>query len=391
MRIAILNWRDLENPEAGGAEAVAHRQTLGLQRLGHEVTWFTAGFPGASPYSDHLGYPVHRIGNKFTVYGQAARKLHRQRPGQEFDALVEHVNGVPWFTPLWSRLPTVTYLYHVIGRTFFQELPWPAANVGYGIERAGPWVYHSARMACLGPSSREDFVHIGYPRDRICPLPPGIDPTPDSGKRERFVVPTFVMLGRLKLYKRHDLALRAMAEVRKVIPDARLVIAGRDPGDLRPRLRRMAEDLGVHQNVDDQGIIDHETKVSLLTRAWALVVPSDQEGWGLGITEAGSCGTAAIGSDVGGIRDAIRPDETGFLFHPGSARHLAEKMVRIALDPSLRDQVGEAARAYANRFDWRRHVEALEEMIRLAILGRPYRFPSWNPLRDLPTAFVPTA
>ena len=49
LRVLYLSWRDRENPEAGGAETFTERTSEVLTDLGHQVTIFTASFPGASP------------------------------------------------------------------------------------------------------------------------------------------------------------------------------------------------------------------------------------------------------------------------------------------------------------------------------------------------------
>lgn len=67
LRVLYLSWRDRENPEAGGAETFTERTSEVLTQQGHDVTIFTASFPGASPRTRHGDVRVLRRGSKFSV------------------------------------------------------------------------------------------------------------------------------------------------------------------------------------------------------------------------------------------------------------------------------------------------------------------------------------
>src|SRR5262249_54247153 len=126
---------------------------------------------------------------------------------------------------------------------------------------------------------------------------PGVDAdryTPDPSV-ERASDPTFLYVGRLKRYKQVDVAIRALSRVREHYPRARLQVAG--SGDDRPRLERVAAQAGLADAVEFLGFVAEQQKLELYRRAWAVVLPSLKEGWGITNVEAAACGTPAIAAD----------------------------------------------------------------------------------------------
>jgi glycosyltransferase involved in cell wall biosynthesis len=98
--------------------------------------------------------------------------------------------------------------------------------------------------------------------------------------------------------------------------------------------------------------------------AWALLLPSVKEGWGIVVSEAAACGTPAIVTDVSGLRDSVRPGETGLVVPAdATAEQLAAELLRIAGDAGLRDRLGTAAAAWAARLDWDVAAEQLEAVL----------------------------
>jgi glycosyltransferase involved in cell wall biosynthesis len=106
--------------------------------------------------------------------------------------------------------------------------------------------------------------------------------------------------------------------------------------------------------------VSEPEKHQLLRRAWANILPSPKEGWGITVLEAGACGTPSLASDSPGLRDAVRHDETGYLVPHADADALAERMLELAAEPGLVERLGGAARAYAEAHTWERAASATE-------------------------------
>lgn len=363
MRIAILNWRDLSSPLAGGAEVVAHRQASGLARRGHQVTFLTSSYSHARSHELVDSYEVIRLGGRFSVYWHVRKYLIRASERKEFDVVLEHVNGVPWFSPMWVSTPVAVFLYHVVSRGFFETLPFPLAFMGYVSERVSPLIYSGVPAFCLGESARDQFVRLGFNSESISLAAPGIDINqygPSSGKA---VSPTILMVGPLKRYKRHDLAIRAMATVLEVRPDAALIIIGEDRENLVPKLTQLAKELGVQHAISFPGFVSEADKVDLLQKSWCVTYASIREGWGLGVLEAAACGTPAVVSRSAGLVDSIEEGVTGLSFEPGNAADLAAQLLRLMADRDLRDSMSHQATLSASGQSWTKHVDWVEKVL----------------------------
>jgi len=236
MRVAVLNWRDIHHPHAGGAEVVSHQQAKGLAARGHQVTLYAARFPGSSEEEWISGYRVLRQGDRFGVYPKSAARLLRQARTERPDVVLEHVTGLPWYAPLWAPAPTVSYFYHVIGPTYFQELAAPLAAIGWAAERFAPAVYRGRPSLCLGAGIRGVFESIGYHGPDFQLMPPGIETETYTPGGPKSATPSMVLVGRIMQYKRVDLAIRALAELHSEMPALRLHVLGPDPGGLREDL-----------------------------------------------------------------------------------------------------------------------------------------------------------
>jgi glycosyltransferase involved in cell wall biosynthesis len=356
VRILVVNWQDRENPQAGGAEIHLHEIFGRLARRGHEVTLFCGGWPGAPGRASLDGLAVQRVGTRYTFPFQAHRYYRRHLAGR-FDVLVEDINKVPLYTPLWGAPRTVALVPHLFGLTAFQELPVPVAAAVWLAERPLGRVYGGVPFQAISESTRDDLVARGVPRGSICVIYPGIDSgayTPDPSARSP--APLFAYLGRLKRYKGVHFVIQAFA--RLAHPTAILEVAG--AGDYRPALERLARSLDLHDRVRFLGRIPEAEKLALLRRAWGLVFASPKEGWGITNLEAAACGTPVVASDSPGIRESVRNGETGFLVPHGDVAAMASAMDALAGSPSLVRRLAEHARRFAEGFTWDRAADETE-------------------------------
>ena len=126
---------------------------------------------------------------------------------------------------------------------------------------------------------------------------------------------------------------------------------------------------GLQDRVRLHGFVDHEQKVELLQRAWALVTASAAEGWGLTTLEAAACGTPSVAFGIGGLAEAIEHERTGLL-----ARDSADMVVqtrRILDDAELRERLGANALRRAHRARLAPHGRSDARRARGAAGGRP--------------------
>ena len=369
MRILVLNWQDRLDPAAGGAETHLHQIFSRLADRDHRVTLLVSRPSGAPARAQVDGMQVHRVGGRYT-FNAAAPVYYRRRFGdRDFDVVVEDLNKVPLFAPLWTRDPLALLVHHLFGATAFQEASAPVAAATWLLERPLGSVYGDVPTMAVSRSTAEDLVSRGLAEEGITVVPNGVDITRLSPGEAggRFATPTLLYLGRLKRYKRVDLPIRAVARLRDEGLEVRLVIAG--TGDHERALRSLASELGVEHAVEFRGFVTEEEKTELFRRAWVHVLTSPKEGWGITNLEAAACGTPTIASDSPGLRDSVVHGQTGFLVPHGDVAALARRVRELVGDEGLRGSLGREARAFAERFTWDRAAEETERF--LARVARP--------------------
>ena len=356
MRIVVVNWQDIENPLAGGAEIHLHEIFGRLATRGHHVTLLCGGWPGATPRVTIDGMDVHRVGTRHS-FPFLARRYYARHLADQCDVLVEDVNKIPLYTPRWGAPSAMTLVPHLFGSTVFQEFPAPLAAAVWLAERPLGRVYRRTPFEAISQSTADDLVHRGIPRGSIEVIYPGIDTvayTPAPGTRAD--IPTFAYLGRLKHYKGVHLVIRAVAAMRH--PGAVLEIAG--AGDYRPKLEALAASLDLGGRVRFLGRISEPEKLALLRRAWALAFASPKEGWGITNLEAAACATPVVASNSPGIRESVKDGETGFLVPHGDTGAMAAAMDRLAADRGMVERLGTQARRFAETFTWERAADETE-------------------------------
>jgi glycosyltransferase involved in cell wall biosynthesis len=366
-----VNWNDRTNPWGGGAEIHLHETFGRLAARGHEITFLCSGYPGSERDTVLDGMNVSRVGSRSTFHLAAPPVIRRRTRNGSADIVVEALNKIPVSGPLFSSVPVLGIGHHLFGGTIFREAPPPFSLYVYACELALPWVYRGCRMAVISESTREDFEARGLAPERLRVVHVGVDhaqyrPDPAVPKEPK---PTLLALGRIRKYKRLDLVIDAVVELaRTKHPELTLEVAG--TGNHLEALRAQVRRLGAESIVRFAGLVSEEDKVNLYRRAWALVMTSPKEGWGLTCLEAQACGTPVIASDSPGLREAVRHDASGILVRHGDRRALAEAMDRFLADGALRARLGAGALRFAAGFTWDRCADETMEMIEETIATR---------------------
>lgn len=364
MRILVLNWLDRENPQSGGAELHLHQIFGRLAARGHEVELLCSGWKHAPTRVVLDGIDVHRVGSRYTYPFFAYRYYRRHLASGRHDVVIEDLNKAPLYTPLWKPERLVTLVHHLFGATAFREASAALATGVWLAERPIGKIYRGVPFQAVSESTARDLVLRGVPRSQIRVIYNGVDTealTPDYSLRS--LDPRFVYIGRLKRYKGVDILIRALAE----LDDRRATLEIAGTGDYGPTLEKLVSDLGLQQRVRFLGFVPEQNKATLLRQAWAAMLASPKEGWGISNIEAAACGTPVIASDSPGIRDSVVDGETGILVPHGDVPAMAAAMRTIMASPSLVRMMGEAGRRFAEGFSWNKSagntISHLEEVV----------------------------
>lgn len=366
MKILVISYRDMEHPEAGGAEVIIQEIMGRLADAGHSVTMLTGAFQGGAARARIDGADVHRTGNQFNFNFAAPAYYQKHLKSMGFDVIVEDVNKIPFFMPFHEpNVPVVAVVPHLFGTTVFQQASFPLAAYVYFYERLIPLVYKNCFFSVLSESTRDDLVGRGIRPDRLRLIHSGMDHAlyvPD-GRLPSVRPPWVAYLGRLKKYKGVDLVIQAMPAVVQRVPNAVYKIVGE--GDDRPRLEALTRKLGMEAHVEFTGWISGSTKVDLLRNCRILAYTSPKEGWGLSVIEAGACAVPVVASNSPGLRESVVDGKTGYLVPHGDVPTLSDRMIRLFSDDHLADRMGAEGVRWAATFNWeettRKTLELLQE------------------------------
>lgn len=367
MKILVINWQDWLNPLSGGAEIHLHQTFRRIAAAGHQVTLFCSTFDGAAATETVDGIRIIRHGSRNLFNYQVPGYYRKHFRGRGYDVVVDDINKIPFYTPLYVREPLVAISHHFFGESIHRET-WigPALYVRLS-EKLVDWIYKSTPFIVVSESTLQEFIDRGFPRENFTLAYNAIDhealhPTGRAKRAE----PSIGYFGRLKKYKSVDHVIRAFALLRADVPEATLTIIGR--GDYMPELERLSAELGVADAVRFTGFVSEEEKRRLLEELWVVVNPSMKEGWGIVNVEANACGTPAVAADSPGLRDSVRHGVTGELYPYGDIAALADSLRRIVRDDELRERYREGALRFAASLTWeetaRKTLEALERVVR---------------------------
>lgn len=365
MRILWFNWRDWTHPWAGGAEVHVREVASRLVDWGHEVTLFCGRYLGCEGRQRVDGVEVIREGNPFTVYLCAAKEYLRSFRKGDYDAVVDDINGVPFFTPLYVREPKVAIVHHLVREIFFQQLPTHKAVMGYLAERTIPLLYHDTPFIAVSESTRDELLRFGIPKRNIALVHYGLDHG-SLGQCEKSPFPSVLYFNRIKRYKNVDDLIRAFGIVKRRISDARLLIVGCRGWPYEDELRALARSLTI-RDIEFLGFVSEERKRRMLGSSWVHVLPSTREGWGISVMEAAACGTPTVAYDVPGLCCSVKNGETGILVPYRDVEALAEAMLRILNDEGLRESLSMNAVRWAKGFDWERTADRTLKRLKSAV------------------------
>jgi phosphatidylinositol alpha-1,6-mannosyltransferase len=204
-----------------------------------------------------------------------------------------------------------------------------AANSRHTKTLVDMWEIPEERIKIVYPPIAKDAIELGPSIERRC------------GRKDELRVATIC---RLVKPKGIDIAIRALAILSKEGIPFQYVIAGAGPE--REDLELLARSLGVSERIQFRGYVTSDEKWQLLADSDVFVMPSrvdprmQHEGFGIAFLEAAALGIPGIGSNAGGIPDAVVDGSTGILVPQESPEHLVEALLFCYRNPEKRREMG---------------------------------------------------
>jgi L-malate glycosyltransferase len=188
------------------------------------------------------------------------------------------------------------------------------------------------------------FDRIRVISNFVCPSDYSRRPNPELRKN---LAPNeeslLVHVSNFRPVKRPVDCVEILARVLKQTANIRLVMVG--DGSERTNAEHRARCLGVYDSCSFVGKQPHI--VDYLSIADVLLLPSEQESFGLAALEAMACEVPVVASRVGGVPEVVTDGETGFLSEVGDVEKMANDVVQLVKHPELKRQMGKRARESA--------------------------------------------
>ncbi len=221
---------------------------------------------------------------------------------------------------------------------------------------------HAQNAVAVSRFTAEKLAAIGIPKGKIKIVPNGLtreylnhaETFSTINARNQLNISDekiVLQVGRLVPRKGHDYVLSALAQLGAKELPLRYIIVGDGPN--RSYLEEKCDELGLRDRVCFTGLLSEEQLHLYYSAADVVVMPSynvqnagDVEGFGIVFLEAYAHGKPVIGSDAGGIPDAIVDQVTGYLIPPGDVGKLAERISFLFENSKEARKLGEQGRVW---------------------------------------------
>ena len=306
-------------------------------------------------------YPLYRNNRRSmsqaVLFGLAVFKLMFEK----FDSLdVDHIPFFPLFSArivAWCRGKKMYATWHEVwGKKYWME---------YLGGVSGVFGYFTEQLAFMTPdviisNSAHTTARLraaGFKRE-IKTIPLGVDLESIFSSEPSEDMSDIIFVGRLLIHKNADILIKAVAVVKRSIPDINCKIIGSGPE--RENLTRIIGELKLGDNIEIiENIKEHRDLYSMMKASKLLVLPSIREGFGLVVVEANAAGLPVITTSHknNAAKDLIAEGVNGFLSDPDE-ESIAEKILEImhtrgAMDP----------KRGIEKYDWCFVAESVREFI----------------------------
>lgn len=381
MKIALVSPYDSAYP--GGV--ILHISYLEryFTKMGHEVKVIAPASKAISSFGDRFipigkPRPVPASGSicRVTISPWVSSKIKAVLERENFDIIHLHEPLMPMLCTTVLRLSQTANVgtFHACHANF---LGIPAYNLARPI---GKWAlrrWFRKLDGKIAVSKAAMEFACGHFRGYYNIIPNGVDLdhfSPDVAPIDKFCDGklNILFVGRLEKRKGLNYLLEAFKQVKEEIPDSRLIIVG--PGT---RLRRKYEKRVVGSGLKDvifTGLVPYEELPRYYKTADVFCAPATgRESFGIILLEAMAVGKPIVASNIEGYAGVVTHGVEGLLVPPRDVEMLAQALISLLTDQSLRQEMGVKGRAKALEHSWEQIAQKV-----LNYYVRVLSEPPWN-------------
>jgi glycosyltransferase involved in cell wall biosynthesis len=352
-------------PHIGGEETYVYSLSRELAARGHEVTVLTSLESGLCKNENISGVKIHRIKVLMKVYNNpVAPSLFAKLIQEDAKNCVLHAHQYPIFfsdvsafVSLTRHIPFILHVHVIpepksfsssIPLTLYYKLLWKLT------------LKPTCRIIVPSFAYRKLLLNLGVAAKKIRVVPYAIDtykfhPKNDGSNFKKKVAcegfKIILTVGRLNYQKGLHVLIKALPLIKNQFKDIKLIIVGE--GEERKHLQDLTMRLNVDENVVFTGALHNDELPQAYACADVFVLPSFFESFGITFLEAQATGKPIVGTNVGGVPEAVLNRESGLLIEPGNVKDLAQAVITILSDREMAKRMGERGRKHVEEnFSW---------------------------------------
>jgi glycosyltransferase involved in cell wall biosynthesis len=335
--------------EIGGAQVHVRDVASAMHTAGHRVTVLAGATGALSEQLVERGVPFQAVPalvrpiapwRDAVAVRQLMAALRQLRP----DLVSVHSSKAGWLGRAAAKLVGIPVLLTAHGWNFAEGLPSAERRLSAVLERLFARLADHIVTVCDHDRALALKKRIAPP-DRITRIHNGVHRCTGRLRPSAAKAIRIVMIGRFSAQKDHACLLHALAGLSEL--DWTLDFVG--DGPLRAQAIALAQSLGITERVRFLGARDDVCAVLSEANIYALI--SNWEGFPRSILEAMSVGLPVVASDVGGVSEAVRDTETGFLVPRRNHQLLTARLEALITRADLRASLGASGRRrYQDQF-----------------------------------------
>ncbi len=374
--MGIMAWRSLWSMGKGAGASAFMRSPASLAQRGHHVHLLLPCEPGEQGVDHYAGITFHKYCAP-KVFSNPDKPVIPRLFERVWRYLFYQLHAPPYAMKLAREInPDIIIAYGIMvtpaARRVANKLRLPFGGRYYGntislalnnrmrwwcnfMERIGFRVRHDAMILTNDGSPalevlrrlKVDFTPVHYLRNGI---PENIflpGPKPDH-LIQKLALPAnaFVLMTvtRLAPEKKLDRTLRILAEVRREIPQAVVIMLGNGPE--QPALEKLACELRIAEAVFFPGPIPNNDLADWYRLSDVVISLLDRTNASNPVFEAMACERCVLALDVGTTSETVCHNETGILVPPDKLADIPDILVSLSRDPARRQAIGSRARPF---------------------------------------------